>query len=140
MAAVFLAGAFLAAVFLAGAFLAAVFLAGAFLAAVLRAGAFLAAVLDTAMDIPSSGVNADLNVEPVANRTPLDAGIGTTAPVRGLRPVRAARAVGENVPNPTTVTFRPDRTSVMIVSNTASTMSSTVRRVDCVDSVTASTS
>ena len=92
------------------------------------------------MDTPSLGVNADLNVEPVANRTPLDAGIGTTAPVRGFRPTREARRVGVNVPNPTTVTFRPDRTSVMIVSNNFSTTSSTVRLVTSVDPVTAWTS
>ena len=30
--------------------------------------------------------------------------------------------VGENVPKPTTVTFRPDRTSEMIVSNKISTV------------------
>jgi len=170
LAAVFLAGAFLAArfltarlvVFLAGAFLTVRF-AAVFLAAVLRAGAFLtvrlavvflaavflagalrtaflAADFFTAMDTPSLGFNADLNVEPVANRTPFDAGIGTTAPVRGFRPTRGARSVGVNVPNPTTVTLRPARTSVTMVSNSASTTPSVVRRADCADSLTALTS
>ncbi len=151
-AAVFLAGArfvvrfaavFLAAVFLAGArfvvrfaavFLAAVFLAGAFRTA------FLPAAFFTGMDTPSLGFNADLNVEPVANRTPFDAGIGTTAPVRGFRPTRGARAVGVNVPKPTTVTLRPDRTSAMMVANSASTTSSVVRRADCADLLTTRTS
>ena len=131
MAAVLRAGAFLAAVLRAGAFLAAVFFAGAFLAAVFFA---------TAMDNPSSGFNADLNAEPVANRTPLDAGIDTAAPVRGFLPTRGARSVGENVPKPTTVTLCPDRTSEITVSNRTSTMSSTVLRASCVDSVTAWTS
>ena len=139
----FRAGAFftalLAAVFFA-AFFAVVFLAAVFLAGAFRAEAFLAAAFFTAMDTPSLGVNADLNVEPVANRTPFDAGMRTAAPVRGFRPRRAARAVGVNVPNPTTVTFRPDRTSVTIVSNSCSTTSSTVRRVVGVESVTALTS
>jgi hypothetical protein len=60
------------------------------------------------MGTSSLGINADLNAEPVANRTLLDAGMRTAAPVRGFRPVRAARRTGVNVPNPTTVTFRPD--------------------------------
>jgi len=68
----------------------------------------LAAVFFTAMGTSSLGINADLNAEPVANRTLLDAGMRTAAPVRGFRPVRAARRTGVNVPNPTTVTFRPD--------------------------------
>ncbi len=157
------AGDFLAAAFLrvvrlrAGARLAVAFLvvrlrAGAlfvvrlavdFRAAVLRAGAFLAerfAAFLTAIAFPSLGFNADLNAEPVANRTPFDAGIGTTAPVRGLRPTRGPRSAGLNVPNPETVTFRPDRTSEMIASNNASTMSSTARRDDVVDSLTTRTS
>ena len=168
LAAVLRAGAFRAAVLRAGAFRAAVFLtafftavrfavtfftafftavrlaaarlATAFLAVVFLAAAFLAGAFFTAMETPSLGFNADLNAEPVANRTPLDAGIGTAAPVRGFLPTRGARSVGENVPKPTTVTFRPDRTSEMIVSNRISTVSSTVRRADCVDSVTAWTS
>jgi hypothetical protein len=45
--------------------------------------------------------------------------------------------VGLNEPNPTTVTFRPDRTSVTITPNSVSTMSSTARRDDNVDSLTA---
>src|SRR5450631_1560092 len=117
------------------AFLAAVFLAGLF-----RAEAFLAAAFFTAMDTPSLGVNADLNVEPVANRTPFDAGIGTTSPVRGFRPTRGPRAEGLNAPNPITVTFRPDRTSAMIVANNSSTTSSTIARDENVDALTALTS
>ena len=143
--------AFLAAVLLAVALRAAVFRAGAFLAvlfraAVFRAGAFLAvafffvAALFTAMGAPSLGFNADLNVEPVANRTPFDAGIGTTAPVRGFLPIRAARPIGLNDPNPTTDTFRPERTSAMIVSNKTSTTSSTTRRLCDVDALTDPTS
>jgi len=54
--------------------------------------------------------------------------------------MRGARMIGENVPKPTTVTFRPDRTSEMIVSNTNSTTSSTECRAMSVDSVTAWTS
>ncbi|HXW39189.1 MAG TPA: hypothetical protein VEJ44_05795 [Acidimicrobiales bacterium] len=83
-------------------FRAAVFLAGLFRVDLLAAAFF------TAIDTPSLGFNADLNAEPVANRTAFDAGIGTTAPVRGFRPRRGPRALGMNDPNPTTVTFRPD--------------------------------
>jgi hypothetical protein len=83
-------------------FRAAVFLAGLFRVDLLAAAFF------TAIDTPSLGFNADLNAEPVANRTAFDAGIGTTAPVRGFRPRRGPRAFGMNDPNPTTVTFRPD--------------------------------
>ena len=138
-AAVLRAGAFLA-VRLAGAFLAVRFRAGAFfvafLAVALRAAVFLAGALRTALlaafftaiDSPSLGFNADLNAEPVANRTPFDAGIGTASPVLGFRPTRGPRVVGLNAPNPITVTFRPDRTSATIVSNNTSTTSSTVRR------------
>ena len=142
------AGAFLAAVFFlatrlrAGALLV-VRLAVDFRAAVLRAGAFLAerfAAFLTAIASPSFGFNADLNAEPVANRTPFDAGIGTTAPVRGFRPTRGPRSTGLNEPNPETVTFRPDRTSEMITPNSASTVSSVARRVEDVDSLTTRTS
>ncbi len=115
-----------------------------FRAAVLRAGAFLAerfrTAFLTAIASSSLGFNADLNAEPVANRTPFDAGIGTTAPVRGLRPTRGPRSIGLNEPNPTTVTFRPDRTSEMITPNRVSTKSSTARRDDDVVSLTARTS
>ena len=131
------AAVFLAAVLRAGAFFTA-FLAVALRAAVFLAGALrtalLAAAFFTAIDTPSLGFNADLNVEPVANRTPFDAGIGTTAPVLGFRPTRGPRAAGLNVPKPITVTFRPDRTSVTIVSNKTSTTSSTVCRDEDVDS------
>jgi hypothetical protein len=135
----FLAVAFLAVRLRAGA-LFVVRLAVDFRAAVFRAGAFLAVRLVaflTAIASPSLGFNADLNAEPVANRTPFDAGIGTTAPVRGFRPTRAPRSTGLNEPNPTTVTFRPDRTSETITPNSASTMSSAARRDDDVDSLTA---
>ncbi len=115
-------------------FRAAVFLAGLFRVDLLAAAFF------TAIDTPSLGFNADLNADPVANRTPFDAGIGTAVPVRGFRPTRGPRALGVNDPNPTTVTFRPDRTSAMIVSNTPSTTSETVRRDESVDSLTARTS
>ena len=81
--------------------------AAVFLAGLLRVD-LLAAAFFTAIDTPSLGFNADLNAEPVANRTAFDAGIGTTAPVRGFRPTRGPRALGANDPNPTTVTFRPD--------------------------------
>ena len=147
-AAVLRAGAFLAvrfrpAVLRAGAFFTA-FLAVALRADVFLAGALrtalLAAAFFTAIDTPSLGFNADLNAEPVANRTPFDAGIGTTAPVRGLRPTRGPRAVGLNAPNPITVTFCPDRTSATIVSNRESTTFSTVRRGKYADSLTAFTS
>jgi hypothetical protein len=83
------------------------FRAAVFLAGLLRVD-LLAAAFFTAIDTPSLGFNADLNAEPVANRTAFDAGIGTTAPVRGFRPRRGPRALGMNDPNPTTVTFRPD--------------------------------
>ncbi len=134
---------FLAVDFRAGAFFTA-FLAEDFLAAVLRAGDFLAVrlvgALLTAIDGSSLELNADLNAEPVANRTAFDAGIGTTAPVLGLRPTRGPRLTGWNVPNPTTVTFRPDRTSAMIVSNRTSNASPTDLRVDSVDALTVLTS
>ncbi len=48
---------------------------------------------------------ADLKAAPAENFTPLDAAICTGSPVRGLRPVRAARRPTENVPNPTRVTL-----------------------------------
>ena len=113
---------------------AAVFLAGALRTALLAAAFF------TAIATPSLGFNACLNAEPVANRTPFDAGIGTTAPVLGFRPTRGPRAVGVNAPKPITVTFRPDRTSVTIVPNNSSTTSSTIRRDDDVDALTVLTS
>ncbi len=142
-AAVLRAGAFLVVRFRAGAFFTA-FLAVALRADVFLAGALrtalLAAAFFTAIDTPSLGFNADLNAEPVANRTPFDAGIGTAAPVRGLRPTRGPRVVGLNAPNPITVTFRPDRTSATIVSNRESTTFSTARRDEDVDSLTALTS
>jgi hypothetical protein len=112
-------------------------------AAVVGAGvfapAFLAAVL-AAIGTSSLRFNADLNAEPVANRTPFDAGIATAAPVRGFLPSRGARRTGVNVPNPTMVTFRPARTSATMVPVTASRTSSTARAPNPVDSLAARTS
>jgi hypothetical protein len=48
---------------------------------------------------------ADLKAAPAENFTPFDAAICTGSPVRGLRPVRAARDERENEPNPGNVTL-----------------------------------
>ncbi len=49
--------------------------------------------------------------------------IRTVSPVRGLRPVRAARAIFSNVPKPVMPTLLPLATSRMMTSTTASTAS-----------------
>jgi hypothetical protein len=82
----------------------------------------------------------DLNVELGEKRTPLDAAMRTAAPVWGLRPVRAARRVGLKLPNPTTDTFRPAFTSLMIVYTTALTAFSASRLESAAAFTTASTS
>ena len=48
---------------------------------------------------------ADLKAAPAENFTPFDAAIWTGSPVRGLRPVRAARDERENEPKPGSVTL-----------------------------------
>ena len=48
---------------------------------------------------------ADLKAAPAENFTPFDAAICTGSPVRGLRPVRAARDERENEPKPGNVTL-----------------------------------
>jgi len=133
-AVVFFAAAFRAGAFLAGARLFAGLRAVVFLAAVfrttrrfagLRAGAFLAVVFRAVRRFAGGTVTtflegcsgrrygcdspylftADLNAAPAENFTPFDAAICTGSPVRGLRPVRAARDERENEPKPGSVTL-----------------------------------
>ena len=122
MAAAFLAGAFLAGAFLAGAFLAGAFLAGAFLAAAFLAGAFLAVGLAAPARAPATMA---LNSAPGRNLGNLVALIFTASPVRGLRPVRAARDWRSKTPNPLIATFSPREmarfTSCRMVSTTSDT-------------------
>ena len=60
-----------------------------------------------------------LNAEPARNLGTTVFLIFTLAPVRGLRPVRAARAACSNVPKPVMATLPPLATSRMITSTTA---------------------
>ena len=55
---------------------------------------------------------ADLKAAPAENFTPFDAAIWTGSPVRGLRPVRAARDDRENEPKPGRVTLSSFATAV----------------------------
>jgi hypothetical protein len=62
---------------------------------------------------------ADLKAAPAENFTPFDAAIWTGSPVRGLRPVRAARDDCEKEPKPGSVTLSPDATAPCTASMTA---------------------
>ena len=64
-----------------------------------------------------------LKALPARNRGTCVLLIFTASPVRGLRPVRAARAAFSNVPNPVIATFPPLATSRMTTSTTASSAS-----------------
>src|SRR5437868_4534435 len=88
-----------------------VFLAVDLLAAVFADDAFL----------PPRVLSASLKALAGVNRTLLDAAIFTGSPVCGLRPMRAARAVGLNVPNPKMLTRLPALASAITASNNAVT-------------------
>src|SRR3990170_3074398 len=66
-------------------------------------------------------LTAALSVLPAENLGTVVAGIMTFAPVRGLTPMRAARAEVENLPKPVKVTESPLLSADVIVSSTAST-------------------
>ena len=55
-----------------------------------------------------------------------DAGIRTLSPVRGLRPVQAARLLVSNVPNPAILTVSSLDRASPIASSTTSTVSSAI--------------
>ena len=62
---------------------------------------------------------ADLKAAPAENFTPFDAAIWTGSPVRGLRPVRAARDERENEPKPGSVTLSSFATAPCTASMSA---------------------
>ena len=62
---------------------------------------------------------ADLKAAPAENFTPFDAAIWTGSPVRGLRPVRAARDDRENEPKPGRVTLSSFATAPCTASMSA---------------------
>lgn len=126
---------FLAAVFVVVA-LAAVFFA-AVLVVVALAVVFFAAVFLLAVFFE---FRASLKAEAGAKRTAIDAGILTGVLLCGLRPIRAARDLGVNVPNPKTDTFSPDLVSAITVSVNAFTAASACFRSSPVSAATASTS
>jgi putative acetyltransferase len=122
----------LLAVFFAGALRTAflVDLLAAFLRAFLAAG--FAAVFGGALSAGSGALpfTIPFSVLLAEKRTPLAAAIFTGAPVCGLRPMRAPRCVGLKLPNPTTATRRPLRTSLTTVWTNALTASSASRLVN----------
>src|SRR5699024_9128182 len=67
-----------------------------------------------------SPVAAAFNFEPAESLTPWPAGISIASPVRGLRPVRAARLVRSTENQPGMVIFSPLETCEAKTSNTAS--------------------
>ena len=66
-----------------------------------------------------------LNSAPGRNFGSFVALIFTASPVRGLRPIRALRAVDSNTPKPATATLSPFATAFFVSSRNASTMSVT---------------
>jgi hypothetical protein len=111
-----------------------------FFAAALRATDFLDDAFDAALFAPARLFNAVLKAEEGVNFTPFDAAILTGTPVRGLRPVRAARAVGVNVPNPKIDTLLPPLVSDFTALMKASTALSARRLSSPVAPATDSTS
>ena len=91
--------------------------------------AFLAAGLLTLLVAGSTSFLAPettpLNSAPGRNFGSLVALIFTASPVRGLRPIRALRAVDSNTPKPATATLLPFATAFFVSSRKASTMSVT---------------
>lgn len=63
---------------------------------------------------------ASLNALPALKAGALDAGISICSLVCGFKPVRAARSLSSNVPNPTSCTLSPFLTAPMISSIRAS--------------------
>ena len=120
-----------------GLLVAAAFLAGAVF---LAAAAFLAGAAFLAAAALPRLLSDSLNADAGAKRTPLDAAILTGAPVWGLRPIRAARALGEKVPKPKIATLLPALVSAMTDSVTAATAASACFLSSPVLLATASTS
>src|SRR5690606_27731646 len=65
-------------------------------------------------------LTASLRALPALNPGILEAAIWISAPVCGLRPVRAARSLTENVPKPTSTTDSPFFNAPVMLSTTAS--------------------
>src|SRR5262249_5989995 len=70
-------------------------------------------------------LTAFFNRAPAANLATRAAGILISAPVAGLRPLRAARLATENVPNPTSATGSPLVSELVTLSMNASKVVST---------------
>ena len=145
LAVLFFAGDFFAVLFFAGDFLAVLYVAGDFFAVLFFAGARLAAVflvdlVDVAYFAPArapvaapaaaAGATFASFFAPDTTSLKVLAGrnfgtevalIFTTAPVCGLRPVRALRTCFSNTPKPVMATFSPAATARVMVSSTAST-------------------
>ena len=66
---------------------------------------------------------ASLSIFPALNDGDFDAAIEIVSPVRGLRPVRADRALAVKVPNPGSRTSSPSARASPIMPNTLSTAS-----------------
>jgi len=119
----------------------AVLVAGAFRTAFVAAGLaafFFGATLTLKARSGVLPFTMSFRVVLAEKRTPLAAAILTGAPVCGLRPIRAPRCVGLKLPNPTTATRRPLRTSLTTAWTNALTASSASRRVSDVVSLIAS--
>ena len=83
---------------------------------------------------------ASLKALPAVNFTVRAAAILMVSPVRGLRPVRAARLPEPKVPNPTSCTASPLVTALIMVAIVAFSTSSTEAFDESVALATASTS
>ena len=77
-----------------------------------------------------------LSAFPGLNEGTFDAAIGTLSPVRGLRPVRAARLFVVNVPNPAIPTASSFASASAIASSTVSTVPSATDLVSPILSAT----
>ena len=71
---------------------------------------------------------AVLNPVPGRNAGTVAAGTATVWPVRGLRPTRAARALGSKTPKPVSDTDSPALTVSTMVDSSPSTADAAVRR------------
>src|SRR5262249_52618329 len=84
-------------------------------------------------------LTADLSALPAWNFGTVVAAMCTFSPVRGLTPMRAARAEVENLPKPVNVMLSPFFNACVIVSRTASTAAPASRLDMPAESATAST-
>src|SRR5580765_2693322 len=82
---------------------------------------------------------ASLSALPALNEGFFEALILIVAPVRGLRPVRAARLRERNVPKPTSATLSPFFNAFVITSMTASTARPASALLSSAESATAET-